>query len=99
MAYSAMVLDTTMQTIVARLPQVPASLLDGQGMLVSTKRGEAVVVNGVGYFIWQKLETPSTIADLANTLVAEYGISPPQAVEDVRRYIQRLQALELVQCS
>ena len=60
----------------------------GKDLIVSQERSDAVhVLNGTASFIWGRLETPATPADVEASLREEYDMS---AVPDVPGIIQTL---------
>lgn len=84
------------QTLIERRAHLPDRLVEGQGVVVSTQRGEAIIMNRVGYLIWQSLAHPTTVSQLADTLVKQFAIAPSQALIDVQHFITRLHTLDLV---
>ena len=75
---------------------------------VSTRLGEDTVVlhleaeeyfqlNEVGSRIWELLETPRTVEELATQLHKEFEVSPQQLRTDLVAFLQRLLELDLVE--
>jgi hypothetical protein len=74
---------------------------------LSTRLGEEVVILGlrdsayyglaeVGARIWDLLQTPRTLADIVDILVAEYEVNAERAADDLRMLIGQLQSRGLV---
>jgi hypothetical protein len=77
---------------------------------VSTTLGGEVVILGlqdsvyygleeVGTLLWSLLQTPRSVADLVEAVVAEYDVDPAAAVDDVRALLNDLASRRLVAIS
>lgn len=53
-------------------------------------------LNGVGAFIWQCLENDTTINEVVNKVVSEYGIDEERATTDVTNFINKLTEAKLL---
>lgn len=53
--------------------------------------------NGTGTLIWQLLERPARLADLINAVEREYEVGREQAQEDVKRFLDEMLALGLLE--
>jgi hypothetical protein len=49
-------------------------------------------VNALGAFIWDKLDGPTTLADLQAAIVEEYDVEPEVAAADLREFMQELES-------
>ena len=74
---------------------------------LSTRLGEEVVILGlqdsayygladVGARIWDLLQTPRTLSDIVEILVAEYEVTAERATEDLRLLLGQLESRGLV---
>jgi hypothetical protein len=74
---------------------------------LSTQLGDEVVILGlqdsvyygltkVGARIWELLQTPRTLTDIVEAVVAEYDVAPEQAEADLQGLLIDLQARGLV---
>jgi hypothetical protein len=50
------------------------------------------VLNETGEYLWGLLTSPRGAEDLARHLITEYGITPEQAVADVRAFLGEMRA-------
>lgn len=77
---------------------------------LSTELGGEVVILGlqdsvyygltnVGARIWQLVQTPRTLAEIAAILASEYEVAPDRAATDVHRLLTDLEARGLVAIS
>jgi hypothetical protein len=53
-------------------------------------------LNAVGSTIWQALERPKAIDDLAGLVESEYEVSSAQAQQDVEKFLVEMRAVGLV---
>ena len=56
-----------------------------------------ITLNEVGAFLWQKLATECTVADLVEALLAEYDVTAEIATADVERFVASLRAKNLLE--
>jgi hypothetical protein len=74
---------------------------------LSTRLGDEVVILGlqdsayygladVGARIWELLQTPRTLSDIIQVLVAEYEVTAERAAEDLRLLLGQLESRGLV---
>lgn len=55
------------------------------------------VLNPVGSRIWELLEAPTTADRIAQTVAAEFAVSPERASDDVREFLDELGSRGLIQ--
>jgi hypothetical protein len=53
-------------------------------------------LNAVGSTIWQALEKPKAVAELAELIRSEYEVSPDRAREDVSKFVEEMRSNGLV---
>jgi hypothetical protein len=73
-----------------RNPDLIATDMDGDTVMMSIERGEYYGVSGVGTRIWELLETPKTVAQIIASLCAEFEVDEATCQADVERFIQDL---------
>ncbi len=81
-----------------RHEQAASQILDGQAMVVLVDAGRVNLLNQVGTRIWELIDGKRTVRQIAETLVAEFQVTPQVALEDTRTFIANLierQAVEL----
>jgi len=66
-----------------RNPDIPFREEQDEIVLFSPKDGDLFVLNETAAFIWRKLETPQTLANLVDALLAEYEVTADKAGADV----------------
>jgi hypothetical protein len=71
-------------------PQVAATVVDGQAVIVMADAGQVTVLNDVGTRIWQLSDGKRNVDEIVQTIVAEYEVTPEIAWQDVETFLQRL---------
>lgn len=69
---------------------------NGQTLAMSLQHGKYFALRGTAQRIWELLETPQSSADLAETLSAEYDVTPDQCLSDLVPFIEQLEAFGLI---
>ena len=54
-------------------------------------------LNGVAADLWDRLDTPQTVENLAGALAAEYEVAEVQAASDVQAFLAEMAGLQLVE--
>ncbi|HSH52564.1 MAG TPA: PqqD family peptide modification chaperone, partial [Bacteroidales bacterium] len=62
----------TKETIIQRNPDILASDIDGEKVMMSIQQGEYYGLGKTGSFIWDILEQPIAISDLADLITEKY---------------------------
>lgn len=70
--------------------QVRYRAVGEDGVLVHLENGRVIVVNEVGLFIVQLLDSPKSRKDLAEAIALEFEVSADQAEKDLERYLTEL---------
>ena len=55
--------------------------------------GGLIACNGVGSFIWHRLENECSMEELCNAVLAEFEVSPETAMADTKEFVGRLKEL------
>ena len=83
--------------LLVRNPDVEAAPLKDELLLYCSKTSKFFVMNDTAAFLWKKLESPASEQQLADGLRAAFTpVSAEQALEDVRRTVREMLALELI---
>lgn len=70
--------------------QAAARMVDGQALIVLTRRGEVMVLNASGTWLWNLLGEAYNVRDLATQLAARFRLEEAQALADVRTFVASL---------
>jgi len=83
-----MPLDLT--TLLERNPDLVATDMDGDIVMMSIEKGEYYALDGVGPHIWHFLAAPISVQEIAERIGEEYEVDPAQCLNDVRSFIDEL---------
>jgi hypothetical protein len=83
-------------TRLIRKPDLIASDMDGDLVMMSIDRGEYYGISGVGVRIWALLAAPTSAADIAATLAREFDVDVTTALRDSRAFLAGLLSRGLV---
>lgn len=88
------------------------SLVRSQSMVARVVAGETLIVpvrarvgdlasiysfNGTASLIWKLLESPKTVAELADAVAREYDVELGQAERDVKEFVAEMKTVGLVE--
>jgi len=91
---SSVSLDTT---IARREDILTAEMTDGEQVMFSMERGMYYGMQTVATFIWNLLEQPRTIAEVADAVTAHFeGAEREQCQQDVLAFVTDLHREELI---
>lgn len=71
--------------------------LGGEAAILNVETGTYYGLDNVGARIWQLLEEPRRIADIRDTIVAEYDVTPDRCEQDLLKLLDDLADAGLVQ--
>jgi hypothetical protein len=75
----------------SRSRELVSTELDQETVLMSINAGAYYGLEGPARNIWEKLETPLTFAQLVDSLVDEYHVSPETCAADVQRFLAEME--------
>jgi len=99
---SAGVGETLAEEKIIRSQSVVARVIAGETLIVPIrgKVGDLASIysfNGTGTLIWQLLESPKSVAQLADSVAQEYNVEPAQAERDVSNFVNEMKAMGLAE--
>jgi len=85
-----------------RSQSVVARAVAGETLIVPVraKVGDLASIysfNGTASLIWKLLESPRTVAELADAVAQEYEVEPEQAKRDVAEFVEEMKTVGLVE--
>jgi Coenzyme PQQ synthesis protein D (PqqD) len=94
--------DVTKEETLVRSRSVVARVVSGETLIVPVrgKVGDLASIysfNGTGTLIWKLLESPRTVAQLAEAVAQEYEVEPEQAERDVASFVGEMKSVGLVE--
>jgi len=79
--------------------QIRHRAVEEEGVLIHLDNGRVIVVNEVGLFIVQQLDTPITQKELTAAIIGEFNISADQADRDLEKFLAELDAEQAIERS
>ena len=70
--------------------------VEGELIVLDRRNGMIHQLNPTAGYIWERCDGRSTVADIVNQLVEEFGVSFDTAEADTRKFIEQLQTLDLL---
>jgi hypothetical protein len=96
--------DAFMESSFVRSRSVVARVIAGETLIVPvrSKVGDLASIysfNGTGSLIWQLLDSPKTVAELATAVAREYDVDVVRAERDVTEFVGEMKGVGLVEVS
>jgi hypothetical protein len=89
-------IEITETSIVSRAPDVIATELDGEAVLMSIARGQCYGFDAIGTRIWSMIERPAPVGEMLARLVGEYNVAPEICRQDLTRLLAELARERLI---
>lgn len=86
----------TINHIIQRNPDILASKMDEEIVMMSISRGEYYGFDPIGSRIWNLLENPVSVQDIVNTLLDEFEIDRDSCLHDVMQFLEEILDKDLV---
>ncbi len=83
-------------TLISALPDQISSDLEGETILLHMTSGLYYGLNNVGVKIWTLIQTPQTLADLRQTLLDEYDVTPEDCDRELKELLISLSEADLI---
>lgn len=77
-------------------PQVAATVVDGQAVVVMADSGQVTVLNEVGTRIWELIDEGHNLGEIIQAIMAEYEVTPETAQQDTEYFINRLVEIQAI---
>lgn len=87
-----------LESLKVRLPEeILFQEVDGGTVLLNAVNGEYYGLNEIGTRIWERLQQGQSPAELVDSLLQEYEVSPELLGRDVGRFLEHLQTRGLIE--
>jgi hypothetical protein len=83
-------MELTPLTLVSRNPEAIFAPVEGETVILEPVADRYVCLNATGTRLWQLLERPASVGELARLLTDTYGVEPPAALTDVTAFVRSL---------
>jgi hypothetical protein len=80
----------TLDSLLRQAPNVVSRQIDDEAVLVHPLQGKVRVLNAVGARVWELADGQRTVAEIAQTITAEYDVELPRAQADVLAFCDDL---------
>ena len=84
-------------SVVQASPSQASCDLEGEAAILNVETGTYYGLDNVGARIWQLLQKPSRVADIRDTIVAEYDVERERCENDLLKLLDDLAEAGLVQ--
>ena len=89
--------DISLETIIARRDDIMTADMLEELVMFNIDRGMYYGLQTVATFIWKQLDQKQTIAEVCNSVQAQFdGVEPEQCREDVLAFVNDLYQEELI---
>ncbi|NEP08857.1 MAG: PqqD family protein [Symploca sp. SIO1A3] len=94
-----MSLDCTISksSIVVVTKEQVSSELNGEAVILDMKSGTYYGLNSIGASIWNLLQQPKSVAEIRDSLLAEYEVEPEQCDRELLALLQDLGTKGLIE--
>ena len=77
-------------------PQVAATVVDGQAVIVMADTGQLTILNEVGTRIWELSDGKHSIEEIIQAIMEEYEVEPAAAQQDAEDFLNRLVEIQAI---
>ncbi len=83
-------------SVPAHQAEVASTIADHEAVLVLPRQGRVQVLNEVGTRVWQLIDARRSVAEIVDSICAEYQVDREQAARDTLDFLEDLLAKQLV---
>jgi len=76
---------------------VSSDFLEDEIVVLDVHEGAYYLLNPVGARIWSMIQTPKTVAELIDTLLEEYEVTPERCASEVMDLLRDLAGRKLIE--
>ena len=85
--------------IISRVGTIAQRMFEERMLVITPKNSMLHRLNEVGTFIWQQLETPKTVEELAASVKYHFsGVEEVQLEQDLAAFLEKLAERKLIEC-
>lgn len=88
-----------LNNIISRNPEIDATDLDGEVVMMNMEKGQYFMMNEVGSRIWEIIEEPMKISELIDTLLGEFEVERDECENTVMEFLNDLSYGDLIKVS
>ena len=87
----------TLDTIIRASADQVSCDLGGEAAILNLRTGVYYGLDPVGARIWNLIQTPRTLVEVRDTILAEYDVEPARCERDLRDLLEKLAAERLIE--
>lgn len=80
----------TENTVFIRKAEIMTADMNGDTVMMDIETGKYYNLGSVGGRIWELLESPMSVDQLADSLIAEYSVTKEQCISDTLPFLKNL---------
>lgn len=88
-----------LNNIISRNPEIDATDLDGEVVMMNMEKGQYFMMNEVGSRIWEIIEEPMKISELIDSLLGEFEVERDECENTVMEFLNDLSYGDLIKVS
>lgn len=80
-------MSLSLEQKITRHPDMLSAEIGGEAVMMSIEKGAYFGLNPIATRIWDLIDQPRSIAELIETITAEYEVSDEQCAADVQEFV------------
>lgn len=88
-----------LENAILRNPDIDATDLDGEVVMMNMEKGQYFMMNEVGSRIWEIIEEPVKVTSVIDTLLGEFEVNKEECEETVIDFLNKLSYADLIKVS
>lgn len=91
--------NVEIENIISKNPEIDATDLDGEVVMMNMEKGQYFMMNDVGSRIWEIIEEPIKVSEIINALISEYEVEREECENIVMEFLNDLSYGDLIKVS
>ncbi len=84
-------------SVISAAPGQVSSTVEGEAVILNLETGVYYGLNPVGAWVWDAIQTPRTLAQIHEDLVAEFDVDIERGEQDLVALLEELAAARLIE--
>lgn len=89
--------EITLNSKIARKSEIVTADMDGEIVMMHVETGNYFGLGNVGSVIWTMIENPLTVEEIITSLLDQYEIGKDQCEDEVLRFLNEMNTLNLLE--
>ncbi len=91
--------NVEIENIISKNPEIDATDLDGEVVMMNMEKGQYFMMNDVGSRIWEIIEEPIKVSEIINALLSEFEVEREECENTVMEFLNDLNYGDLIRVS